>query len=97
MAQILLELYASKTDGQAIESSAERSRIAAEELTREGAPVRLVRTYFLPDDETCFHVYEAPSVDAVRRSRARGLPFDRIGEAVLGPRRQSRTSRRETH
>jgi Nickel responsive protein SCO4226-like len=41
------------------------ARAAAEELAREGTPVHYVRTTFLPDDETCFHVFEAASEEAV--------------------------------
>ncbi len=38
---------------------------AAGELVREGTPVRYVRMTFLPDDETCFHIFEAASEEAV--------------------------------
>lgn len=36
-----------------------------EELSREGTAVRCLRTTFLPDDETSFHLFEAVSADAV--------------------------------
>ena len=83
MAEFLLELYVSRTDGVAVERGAERSRIAAEELTREGTPVHYLRSIFVPEDETCFYLYEATSADAVREAARRaGLPFERVTEAV---------------
>jgi hypothetical protein len=40
-------------------------RALAEELSREGTPVRHVRTTFVPGDETCFLFFEAASEEAV--------------------------------
>jgi hypothetical protein len=52
---------------------------AADELARAGTPVRYLRTTFVPDDETCFHVLEAPGRDAVTElSRRAGLDRARI-------------------
>jgi hypothetical protein len=83
MAEFLVELYVSRTDGAAVESGAESARLAAEELTREGTLVRYVRSIFVPDDETCFHLYEAAKVeDVVEAARRASLPFERIAEAI---------------
>jgi hypothetical protein len=38
---------------------------------------------FVPDDETCFHLFEAASAETVRvAGRFAGLTFDRVTEAV---------------
>ena len=59
------------------------ARTAAEELVREGTPVRYVRTTFLPDDETCFHVFEAASQEAVGEAcRRAGIGSGRIVPAI---------------
>ena len=43
---------------------------------------RYVRTTFVPDDEVCFHVFEADSEAAVRDLGSRlALTFDRVLEA----------------
>jgi hypothetical protein len=83
MAEFLLELYVSRTEPEVVEAGAERARREAERLSGEGTPVRFVRTIFVPEDETCFYLYEAGSVDAVREAARRAeLRFDRIAEAV---------------
>jgi hypothetical protein len=81
--EFVVELYVARDDGAGVEHGAERARLAAEELTLEGTPVRYVRSLFVPEDETCFYLYEAPSADAVREAARRAeLPFDRVTEAV---------------
>ncbi len=88
MAEFLLEQYVSRADGDAVERDQERARIAAEELTQEGTPIRVVRSIFVPKDETCFYLYEAASADVVLELAKRAaLPFVRVTEA-----RANRTS-----
>ena len=61
----------------------ERARRAAAELQQAGTPVRYVRSIFVPDDETCFHLFEALSAEAVRKTSERaGLSPQRIVKAV---------------
>jgi hypothetical protein len=90
MATYLVEAYMPRSHAQEARAAGRRARAAAEELTREGTSVRYVRTTFLPDDETCFHLFEAVSADAVeelaRRAdlgRARVIP---AVEALVRPR-----------
>ena len=74
-----MELYVSRDDACAIERDAERVRQAAEEQTRRGIPVRFLRTIFVPDDETCFLLFEASSADAVRDAAdLAALPYERV-------------------
>ncbi len=83
MAEFLVELYVARTDAGAVGVSAARARAAAEELTREGTPVSYVRSIFVPEDETCFFVYEADAEDIAREAATRaGLRFERIVEAI---------------
>jgi hypothetical protein len=83
MAEFLVELYVPRGDAAGFERGAERARIAAQQLTREGTPVRYVRSLFVPEDETCFYLCEAGSPAAVGdAARRAGLVFDRIAEAV---------------
>jgi len=83
MAEFLVELYVSRSDSGAVERGAEHARLAVEELTREGTPVCYLRSIFVPEDETCFYLYEAASAEAVRKAARRAaLPFERVSAAV---------------
>jgi hypothetical protein len=70
-------------DGDAPEHGASAACLGAERLTREGTPVEFVRLIFIPEDETCFYIYRADSIEAVRAAAARSsLQFERVSEAV---------------
>lgn len=86
MGEFVAEQYLSRTDEGAAERAASAARGAAAQLTREGAPVRLVRAIFIPEDETCIHLYETDRIETVRRVASRAaLCFERVSEAVSEP------------
>jgi hypothetical protein len=83
MSEYLVELYVSRADAFGAEEGAERARLAAEEQTRRGRPMRCLRAIYLPEDETCFLLFEAGSADVVRDAAAlAALPFERLAEAI---------------
>jgi hypothetical protein len=83
MPEFLVEMYVARGAAAGARLDAERARIAADELTRAGTPVRCVRSIFVPADETCFLLYEAESVRVVRDAACRaGLCAERIAEAI---------------
>jgi hypothetical protein len=85
MAEFLVELYVPRTEGAAVESSSRSARLAAEELTAAGRPVQYLRSIFVPEDETCFFLYEAAeAVDVADAARLASLPFDRVVRAIDG-------------
>ncbi len=82
MAEFLVELYVARTDGAAVDRGAVNARRAAQKLTREGTPVRYLRSIFVPEDEICFHLYEAETAEHVREAARRAeLSFERVTEA----------------
>jgi len=82
MPEFLLEVYAARTASSVVDEGARRARGAADSLSADGTRVRFVRSIFVPEDETCFYVYEADSVGAVREvARRAGLPAERVVEA----------------
>jgi hypothetical protein len=82
--EFLVELYVAQTDDASVARGARHALAASAALTREGTPVRYLRSIFVPEDETCFFLYEAGSADAVREAALRaGLRFERIAEAVF--------------
>jgi hypothetical protein len=86
MAEFLLELYVSRADRHVVEAGSERARAAAEQLTREGTPVRYLRSLFVPEEETCFYFYEAASAGDVREAARRAaLPNENVAEAISEP------------
>jgi Protein of unknown function (DUF4242) len=63
------------------------ARAAVEAVARTTTSVRLLYSVLVPEDETCFCVYEAESKQALRNaSRVAGVDFERISRAFeLGP------------
>jgi len=103
MPSYLVEVYLPRTRAHEAPATARRARVAAEQLSDEGVPIRYVRTTYLPDDETCFHHFEAGTPAAVEEaSRRAALGRARIVPAIEMPRpvrpreieanRQSRTT-----
>jgi hypothetical protein len=84
MGEYLVEGYLPRPGSDELARAAARARAAANELTRAGTPVCYLGAIFIPGDETCFHLYEAPSAEAARTASARaGIGFERIVAAVV--------------
>ncbi len=83
MAEYLVELYAAQGDRDVALRHAESAEQAGAELTREGRPVRCLRSIFVPEDETCFLLFDAPSADLVAEAVHRaGLRHEHISAAT---------------
>jgi hypothetical protein len=77
------EAYVARRRANDLRAHERRARAAAKELTREGTPIRFLRSIFVPSDEICFYVFEAISADAVGAACDRAaLRFERVVEAV---------------
>ena len=76
----MVELYApSSTE----EFGARAAEEAARSVRDEGLAVRYLRSIVIPGDEMCFHLFEAPSAEAVREvSRRAAIRFERIVPVV---------------
>jgi Protein of unknown function (DUF4242) len=82
MAGYVVEVYMSRHRASALDGIAARARRVSEELSRAGTPVIYVRSVFLPEDETCFHFFDAPSLEAIQETCSRlGLMHERIAKA----------------
>jgi hypothetical protein len=83
MPSYLVETYLSRCHVGARSECEQRARAAAAELSRAGAPVSFGGVIHVPEDETCFYVFGAPSREAAARVAARAsLDAVRIVEAV---------------
>ena len=92
MPEFLAETYAPRDPpgtGTAARRAAQAA-LAADQTSRPGAQVRLLGAIVVPEEETCFYLYQAPSAGAVRAAVTRaGLRPDRITRAawIRPPRR----------
>lgn len=76
MTEFLVELYVSSTEADSIAHLLTCARIAAEGQSERGVPVRFVRAISVPEEETCFVFYDAPSrEDATETARLAHLAF----------------------
>ena len=83
MDSFLVETYVPRVRRGEAREAGRRARAAAEELAGEGIRIRYVRTTILPEDEMCFHLFEAQSVEAVEEaSRRAALGAIRVVGAV---------------
>ena len=83
MPSYLVETYLSRCRTDERAECEQRARTAAAELTRAGTRVRFGGTIHVPEDETCFFVFDAPSSDDAALVAARAsLDSVRVVEAV---------------
>jgi Protein of unknown function (DUF4242) len=82
MADFLVEVYTPRLDEAALAKLVVRLKAVAEAMSAE-SPVTYVRSIHVPEDETCFHLFEAESAEVVNEAGRRvGLTFDRVAAAV---------------
>ena len=79
----MVELYVSRAEPGAVERAAQLTQRVAQQMTTLGTPVRFLRSIYVAEDETCFFLCEAASVEAVRETARRAaLSFERIAETA---------------
>ncbi len=83
MPSYLVETYLARGDGEARATRDRRARSAAEELTQKTTRVRFEHSIYVPEDEICFFVFDAPSgPEAALVAQRAGLDPIRVVEAV---------------
>jgi hypothetical protein len=83
LARYTVELKRPRGGWSGIEAATARARRVAEEMRGEGTPVRFLRSVFVPEDESCFFLYEGPSVAAVRDAAGRAdLAVAQVDETI---------------
>ncbi len=66
-----------------VRAAAGRARATTSEMTRQGTPIRYLRSTFIPGEDKCFCLFEGPSAETVQEANDRAeLPVERIAEAV---------------
>jgi Protein of unknown function (DUF4242) len=83
----LVERYLSASAAEGLASCVARVARGCAELTAsEGGarPVRYLHSVYIPAEDTCFCVFQAPSAEAVRAvNEAAGFALERISSAVV--------------
>jgi len=96
VAHYLVELYLPRRDEATLADAAMRAGAVSDQLASEGKQVRYLRTIFVPEDELCFHLYEAQAADVVGEASLRArIAYERIVRAVSVDRSESHPTRRE--
>ena len=91
----LVEAYLPRTSPGGVDAVAARARAAAARMQSEGTTIRVLRSFFVPEDELWFGFYQARSIDDVAEAASRAeLTLGRIQHAVddepLGDRTRGR-------
>ena len=96
----LVETYLARGSAGERASRERRARSAAKQLAQGGTRVRFDRSIYIPEDEICFFVFDAPSGrDAALAAERAELDPIRVVEAVSSRDEEpgSRRSRTTTH
>jgi hypothetical protein len=79
----LVERYLPDIGWDELRSLADRLEDASARLTADGMPVRYLDSTFMPEEESCFCRFEAPSLHATALvNRLASAPYARICAAV---------------
>ena len=79
----LVESYVAHVPTTDIKDLAALAEAGAAAGARSGIPVRHVRSFLAPEDDICFHVFEAPSAQGVARMiELANFDHERITEVI---------------
>jgi hypothetical protein len=83
MKQFLVEVFTPRAAADKLASAERRATVAATQLSAADVAVRYVRATYIPDDEICFFIFDAPTgSDAALAAQRAGLDPIRVVEAV---------------
>jgi len=84
MGAYLAEGYLASATPAGLRAARRRAIAAAAELAGDGGIVAYLRTIFLPPDQTCLTLFQAPSAEHVTRVCERAaIPCERVTVAML--------------
>ncbi len=83
MSKYLVERHLPGITPEQLSAAAGAAKSTTAAMTREGTPVRYLRSTFIPGEEKCFCLFEGASADVVRTANNRAqLPYECIVEAM---------------
>ncbi len=83
MPSFLVETYTPGPGRTALRGLAAQAEEAANVASTAGIAIQHVRSFLAPDDEVCFHLFEATSADAVvQMSELAHFDHERVTEVI---------------
>jgi len=83
MSKYLVERYLPKFTQDQLVAAATRAKITTAEMSKEGTPIRYLRSFFMPGEDKCFCLFEGENADSVLEANRRAeLPVQKISEAL---------------
>jgi hypothetical protein len=81
MPQYLVERHLPGITPEQLTDAASRAKSVTAQMTRQGKPVRYLRSTFVPGEEKAFCLFEAPTPERVREANELAqIPLQRIVE-----------------
>lgn len=83
LTRYLVELRTPEAGWNDLDELAERARAASESMRSNGVCVRFLRSVYVPEDETCFFLFEAErALDVAETARSASLSFSRVEDTI---------------
>lgn len=83
MPKYMVERFLPQITNEQLVAAAARAKSTTAQMTKEGTPIRYLRSIFVPGEEKCFCLFDAPSAELVEEANERAqIPFDRVVEAI---------------
>lgn len=90
MKQFFIEVFTPRANAGKLAAAERRAISAARRLSTADREVQFVRATYIPEDELCFFVFDAPSGhDAALVAQRAGLEPIRVVEAVPSPKEET--------
>jgi len=83
MALYLVERHLPGITGDQLKAAAQSAKDTSSQMRAEGVQIRYLRSTFLPVEEKCFCLFDAPASNIVEQANQRAnLPFERVHDAA---------------
>ena len=83
MALYLVERHLPGITGDQLKAAAQSAKDTSAQMREEGVQIRYLRSTFLPVEEKCFCLFDAPAPSIVEQANRRAnLPFERVHDAA---------------
>jgi hypothetical protein len=83
MALYLVERHLPGITGEQLRAAAQSAKDTTAGMRGEGVPIRYLRSTFLPVEEKCFCLFDAPAPSIVEQANRRAnLPFEKVHNAA---------------